>query len=45
MTTEKKGRIHTFPFDADNPTGPQRSSEQHHQHAADAVTLGAPVSE
>lgn len=41
--TSKHGRVHSFPYEASNPTGPQRTSEDHWKEAIEAVEKGMTV--
>lgn len=43
VETEKKGHVHTFPYEIEDPTAPQRTSAEFYQHAKEAITSGSPV--
>ena len=38
-----RGRIQSFPYDAENPSGPKRDSKQHQIDAINAAETGSPV--
>lgn len=43
MSTAGRGHVHCYPYDMDDPTGPNRTNVQFLQFAKDAVTTGIPV--
>ena len=42
--TSRQGRVQSFPYNATDPTGPQRDVEEHHKEALEAIETGSPVS-
>ena len=43
VITKNGGRVHTYPFCENNPTGPKRYHEEHHQNAIDALESNSTV--
>ena len=41
--TGQHGRVQSFPYDAENPTGPSRDNKQHQIDAIKAIETGSPV--
>jgi len=44
VLTSNRGRVHSFPYDVENPTGPPRDIREHQKDAQDSINEGSPVS-
>lgn len=43
VITENHGRVHTYPYCEDDPIGPKRDHEEHHQNVMNALKSNSTV--